>query len=82
MFGSGTSKPKRQSHRPKERLKQSFQEWQYQEHPKVPETNPAAQQLMDSIVRAAEGAWGGKWWSDGLAAESQSRGKNGKTRSR
>ena len=90
MFNGGTSsKYKRQSNpRQKERSKL----WQYQEQPKVPETNPSAQQLMDSIVRVAEGALGGTWWGaavnsqrDGFTSptkETQDRRKNGKTRSR
>jgi hypothetical protein len=96
MFGGGTSsKHKRQmNHRRKERPKpwHSFKEskeWQYQQQPEVPNTTPSAQQLMDSIVHAAEGALGGKWWSaairNGFAAstkETESRGKNGKSRSR
>ena len=97
MFGGGTSsKHNRQTnHRRKERPKpwHSFKEskeWQYQQQPEVPNTTPA-QQLMDSIVSAAEGALGGTWWGtairNGIAAstketESRSRGKNGKTRSR
>ena len=96
MFNGGTSsKHNRQSKpRRKDRSKpwHPFKEWQYQEQPKVPETNPSAQQLMNSIVRAAEGALGGTWWGaainsqrDGFAGstvETQDRGKNGKTRSR
>jgi hypothetical protein len=94
MFGGGTSsKHKRQmNHRRKERPKpwHSFKEakeWQYQQQSEVPNTNPSAQQLMDSIVHAAQGAMGGNWWSAaiGFAAstkETERRGKNGKTRSR
>jgi hypothetical protein len=93
LFG-GESSPKHKwqtNRRRKERPRpwQSFETWQYQEQPKVPDTNPSAQQLMDSIVRAAEGALGGSWWSAAMNSqrtasteETQSRGKNGKTRSR
>lgn len=95
MFGSGTSsKHKRQPHRRKERPKpwhtfKESKEWQFQQQPEVPNTTPSAQQLMNAIVHAAEGALGGNWWGavirNGFATstkETESRGKNGKTRSR
>jgi len=95
MFGSRTSsKHKRQSHRRKERPKpwhpfKESKEWQFQQQSEVPNTTPSAQQLMDSIVHAAEGALGGNWWGavirNGFATsskETEGRRKNGKTRSR
>lgn len=87
MFG-GTSNHKRQpNHRRKERPK-PWQEWEFRHEPPNSQSNVGAQQLMDSIVGAAEGVLGGKWWSAAMngfppsTKETQSRGENGKTRSR